>query len=343
MAALRAGLCPGLTDRSVRLLREHGIRTVVDLVSARLEEVSRRCGLSYKALVAARRVLLAQFSALPLSGADVYEELAETTAILPTGLPGLDRLLDSGLYTGEVAELTGAPGSGKTQVCLCAAASVAHGLGRNVLFLDSTGGFTAARLLQLLRARTRDEEEQAGALRRIRVERSFDAFGVLDALQDLRGSFSRQRSERCSARSKRLTDTDVVIVRHTGTGAPGPVKMLVLDSVSAVISPLLGGRQSEGLAVMTQLARELKTLAREFGLAVVVTNHLTRDRETGRSRPGLGRSWSFVPSTRVVLEGAGPRRTARLAKSPRQPTGIQEALDLETWGSPATSPSPEGS
>ncbi|XP_038615273.1 DNA repair protein RAD51 homolog 4 [Tachyglossus aculeatus] len=320
MVTLRPELCPGLTERSVHLLRENGIRTVVDLVSARLEEVSQKCGLSYKTLVAARRLLLAQFSALPLSGADVYEELAETTAILPTGLPGLDQILDSGLYTGEVAELTGAPGSGKTQVCLCAAASVAHGLGRDVLFVDSTGGFTATRLLQLLRARTRDEEEQAGALRRIRVVRSFDAFGVLDALQDLRGSFSQQ-----------------------GMDAAGPVKMVVVDSVSAVISPLLGGRQSEGLAVMMQLARELKTLAREFGVAVMVTNHVTRDRETGRPRPGLGRSWSFVPSTRVVLEGAGPRRTARLAKSPRQPTGIQEALDLDSWGTPATNPSPEAS
>ena len=28
----------------------------------------------------------------------------------------LDQLLDSGLYTGEVTELMGAPGSGKTQV-----------------------------------------------------------------------------------------------------------------------------------------------------------------------------------------------------------------------------------
>lgn len=36
----------------------------------------------------------------------------------PTLCPShsLDQLLDSGLYTGEVTELMGAPGSGKTQV-----------------------------------------------------------------------------------------------------------------------------------------------------------------------------------------------------------------------------------
>ncbi|NWV30890.1 RA51D protein, partial [Grantiella picta] len=105
----------------------------------------------------------------------------------------------------------------------------------------------------------------------------------------------------------------------------GPLKVVVLDSVSAVIYPLLGGRQSEGLALMMQLSRELKSLAREFSLAVVVTNQVTRDSSTGPLKPALGRSWSFVPSTRVLLESreatwekTTTQRLASLAKSPRQ-------------------------
>lgn len=47
-----------------------------------------------------------------------------------------------------------------TQVCLCTAANVAYSLGQNVLYIDSSGGLTASRLLQLLQARTEDEEEQ---------------------------------------------------------------------------------------------------------------------------------------------------------------------------------------
>lgn len=85
---------------------------------------------------------------------------------------------------------------------------------------------------------------------------------------------------------------------------------------------------------MMQLARELKTLAREFSLAVVVTNQVTRDSSTGLLKPALGRSWSFVPSTRVLLERkeatwekATTQRVASLAKSLRQPTGIQVELD----------------
>ncbi|NXR78038.1 RA51D protein, partial [Pycnonotus jocosus] len=322
MVVLRAGLCPGLTEDMIQLLRANGIRTVVDFVSSDLEDVAQKCSLSYKALVAVRRVLLAQFSAFPANGADLYEELKSSTAILPTGSASLDQLLDSGLYTGEVMELMGAPGSGKTQVCLGMAASVSLGLKQHVLFLDSTGGFTASRLYQMLRAQTEDEEEQARqvlgrlrlcfvlqleALQRIQVVRVFNIYELLRALQELRDRLSQQ----------------VV-------SSMGPLKMVLLDSVSAVIYPLLGGRQSEGLALMMQLSRELKTLAREFSLAVVVTNQVTRDSSTGPLKPALGRSWSFVPSTRVLLESreGTTHRAASLAKSPRQPTGIQVELDI---------------
>ncbi|NXL94972.1 RA51D protein, partial [Alectura lathami] len=315
MVVLRAGLCPGLTEEMIQLLRANSIRTVVDFVSSDLEDVAQKCSLSYKALVAVRRVLLAQFSAFPANGADLYEELKSSTAILPTGSPSLDQLLDAGLYTGEVTELAGAPGSGKTQVCLSIAASVSLGLGQHVLFLDSTGGFTASRLYQMLQARTENEEEQASsleALQRVQVARVFDVFEMLRALQEVRDRLSQQ------------------VVSSTG-----PLKVVLIDSVSAVLYPLLGGRQSEGVAIMMQLARELKTLAKEFSLAVVVTNQVTRDSGTGPPKPALGRSWSFVPSTRVLLRGrtvpgeeGTARRLASLAKSPRQPTGTQVELDI---------------
>ncbi|KFU94305.1 DNA repair protein RAD51 4, partial [Chaetura pelagica] len=301
-------VCPGLASNFVSLI----LLAVVDFVSSDLEDVAQKCSLSYKALVAVRRVLLAQFSAFPANGADLYEELKSSTAILSTGSPSLDQLLDSGLYTGEVTELMGAPGSGKTQVCLGIAASVSLGLKQHVVFLDSTGGFTASRLHQMLRARAEDEGEQLEALQRVQVVRVFHVYETLRALQELRDPSSFQ------------------VVSSTA-----PLKIVVVDSVSAVLSPLLGGKQSEGLAIMMHLARELKTLAREFSLAVVVTNQVTRDSSSGSLKPALGRSWSFVPSTRVLLESkegtwekGTTHRIASLAKSPRQPTGIQVEMDI---------------
>ncbi|NXU06637.1 RA51D protein, partial [Buphagus erythrorhynchus] len=73
----------------------------------------------------------------------------------------------------------------------------------------------------------------------------------------------------------------------------GPLKMVLLDSVSAVIYPLLGGRQSEGLALMMQLSRELKTLAREFSLAVVVSVAVLCPSRAGVWQEAMGRLWSL--------------------------------------------------
>ncbi|KAF6298899.1 hypothetical protein mRhiFer1_008939 [Rhinolophus ferrumequinum] len=144
---------------------------------------------------------------------------------------------------------------------------------------------------------------------------------MLDVLQDLRGAAAQQVSD-----------------------SSGTVKVVFVDSVTAVVSPLLGGQQREGLALMMQLAQELKTLARDLGVAVVVTNHMIRDRDSGKLKPALGRSWSFVPSTRIVVafsEGAGApcsQRTVCLTKSPRLPTGFQETVDIGTWGTPEPNP-----
>lgn len=313
MVILREGLCPGLTAEIINILKTNSIRTVVDLVSSDLEEVARKCSLSYKTMVAIRRVLLAQFSAFPSNGADLYEELKSSTAILSTGIASLDKLLDSGLYTGEVTEITGAASTGKTQVCLSVAITAAHSLKQSVLFVDSTGGLTACRLLELVRSQTEDEEEQAEAMQRIEVVRVFDIYKMLDALQDLRWSPSQQVAS-----------------------SLGPVKIVIVDSVCAVVYPLLGGKQTDGMALMMQLARELKTMARELSIAVLVTNHVIRE-GGGALRPALGRSWGFVPSTRILLEQKQGfcveltnQRIATLTKSPRQPTGLQALLEIRT-------------
>lgn len=223
MVVLTEGMCPGLDGDLVRDLRAAGIKTVEDLVSSDTEDVAQKCSVSYKALFAIRRVLLAQHTAFPVSGADLYEELLSSTAILSTGNPSLDKLLDSGLYTGEITELSGGPGSGKSQVCFAVAVQISYRLKQSVIFIDTTGGLTAKRLLQMLQTETSNTEEQMEALQRIHIFRLFDVHALLDCLHSLR--------------SGRLQQASV---------GGGSVKAVIVDSVSAVISPLLGGKQNEG-------------------------------------------------------------------------------------------------
>ncbi|XP_067464930.1 DNA repair protein RAD51 homolog 4 [Thunnus thynnus] len=316
MVVLREGMCPGLDEDLVRDLRAADIKTVEDLVASDTEDLAQKCSVSYKALFAIRRVLLAQHTAFPVSGADLYEELLSSTAILSTGNPSLDKLLDSGLYTGEITELSGGPGSGKSQVCFGVAVHISYQLKQGVIYIDTTGGLTASRLLQMLQTETSNKEEQMEALQRIRIFRLFDIFSLLDCLYSLRSSGLQQASV-----------------------GGGSVKAVIVDSVSAVISPLLGGKQNEGMSLMIQVARVLKTMAKDFNVATLVTNHVTRGGSSGGEvQPGLGVSWSHIPRTRILLEriekatvSHSSLRSATLIKSSRQPCHIKEEFDLQWW------------
>ncbi|XP_034033648.1 DNA repair protein RAD51 homolog 4 [Thalassophryne amazonica] len=309
MVVLRDGLCPGLDEDLVRDLRAAEVKTVEDLVSSDIEQLAQKCSVSYKALFAIRRVLLAQHTAFPVSGAHLYEELLSSTAIISTGNPSLDQLLDSGVYTGEITELCGSPASGKTQVCLGVAAHVSHQLKQSVIYVDTTGGLSASRLLQMLHAETSNTDEQMQALQRIHVFQIFDVFSLLDCLYDL---------------------------QQASVGG-GSVKAVIVDSVSAVIAPLLGGKQNEGMSSALHVARVLKMMAKDFNVAILVTNHVTRS-AVGGVQPGLGVSWSHVPRTRILLERLDKvvvnhctLRSATLIKSSRQPCHIKHEFDLRWW------------
>ncbi|XP_038146690.1 DNA repair protein RAD51 homolog 4 [Cyprinodon tularosa] len=315
MVVLLAGMCPGLDADLLRSLRAADVRTVEDLVSSDIEDLAQKCSVSYKALFAIRRVLLAQHTAFPVSGADLYEELLSSTAILSTGNPSLDKLLDSGLYTGEITELSGGAGSGKSQVCFGVSVHTAHRLKQSVIYIDTTGGLTASRLLQILQTETNNTDEQMEALQRIHTFRLFDVYALLDCLYGLCGGG----------------------LQKACVGG-GSVKVMIVDSVSAVIAPLLGGKQNEGMSLMIQVAAALKTMAKDFSVAVLVTNHVTRS-GSGEVQPGLGVSWSHIPRTRILLErverGASVsstgQRSATLIKSSRQACGVKEDFDLQWW------------
>ncbi|XP_061104824.1 DNA repair protein RAD51 homolog 4 isoform X2 [Conger conger] len=313
MVFLKEGLCPGLTEEFIQNMRTKNIRTE-DLVSSDTEELAQKCSVSYNVLVAVRRVLLAQHTAFPVSGADLYEELLSCTAILSTGNASLDKLLDTGLYTGELTELVGTPGSGKTQVCFGVAANLSCRLKQSVLYIDSSGGLSATRLFEMTKAKTSSMEEQMEALQRIEVAQVFDVFSLLECLHNLKSGGFQQVS-----------------------AGGGTLKAVIVDSVTTVLSHILGGKQTDGLSLIMQVAGELRTIAKDLNVAVLLTNHVTRD-GNGILKAGLGLSWSHVPRTRILLEcmeksgsAYSGLRTATLIKSSRQQCNLIQDFDLNSW------------
>ncbi|XP_033646889.1 DNA repair protein RAD51 homolog 4-like [Asterias rubens] len=321
MSHLRVGLCPALSTETLDALNTAGVRTVVEFVGADFEELSQTCSVSYKTLQSIRRLLLAQNSTLPINGADLYDHVISSVAILSTGCKSVDELLDGGLYTSEVTEVTGVLATGKSQLCLSASASVTLTAQQNVLYIDTTGAYSSHRLQDIMISRESSEKDVAAALQRLRCIRIFDLFDLLSLLE--------------------RTKTSLASGNDTFYAS---LKLVVVDSVTAVVGPLLGGQQTDGHVMMMHLARSLKALAVEYSVAILVSNNQVGS-EGGERKPALGVSWAHVPHCRIVLTHHRPgdanlqpanqqdtQRVARIIKSGRQETNISCTFKIDETG-----------
>ncbi|XP_035690156.1 DNA repair protein RAD51 homolog 4-like [Branchiostoma floridae] len=310
MAPLKVGMCAALTVEVLNSLQNAGVRTVSEFVCTDLELMMTRCCVSYKDLVAIRKVLLVQYSAFPVGGTSWYEEILSTTAILSTGNSRLDDMLDGGIYTGALTEVIGASGSGKTQICMSVAVHVASSLQQNVLYMDTAGACSGHKLQDILHNSA--GERESTALSRIGFRRIFDPWQLLDLLQKTKAAISKQ--------------TDPFYSK---------LKLLIVDSVAAVLSPTLGGQQTEGHAIMLNISRQLKVLSSEHSIAVLMTNNVVHG-ELGEPWPGLGRSWQHIPNTRLLVQGTGTtgsqERQILVLKTPRLPRCLSTTLTLSAAG-----------
>eukprot|EP00057_Strongylocentrotus_purpuratus_P003327 XP_003726418.1 PREDICTED: DNA repair protein RAD51 homolog 4 [Strongylocentrotus purpuratus] len=306
MSLLQVGMCPSMTTEVLKSLNTCDVKTVIDFVTSDTEELSRKCSLSYKVLSSIRRLLLAQYSAFPINGSDLYDEVISTVAYLSTGCDSIDKLLDGGVYTSELTEIVGQAAVGKTQFCLTLASCVAVSSEQNVLFIDTNGGFHASRLHDIIAHKSTSEKITSAALHKVHCATTFDLYDLLDLLESIKASIDSASEAFYSS-----------------------LKLVVVDSVTAVLAPLLGGKHSEGQGMMVHLARSLKSLAADYSIAVVMCNNMVRG-ERGEPKPALGRTWLTVPHTRIQLRADGKdgntsrntetsiNRTACLVKSQRQ-------------------------
>jgi len=240
--------------------------------------------------------IMNEVNANAVDGNEIERELSVLN-FLPTGCDALDELLGGGLRQGQVTEVTGPSASGKTQVCLSAAASAAA-LGHRVVYVDTTGGFSGSRIKDFHKgfvtadADAREVQDHLKqTLNLIAVHRVHDVFTLLNLLSQLGEEASEDDNN----------------PEHATMG------LLVIDSLSSLLSPLLTKAHNQGYTVMATVAAMLRGLATTRKTAALYTNHtvstgqdVAADDYGGNLKPALGARWTSVPHRRV-----------RLAKIPR--------------------------
>eukprot|EP00052_Salpingoeca_macrocollata_P020800 m.175606 g.175606 ORF g.175606 m.175606 type:complete len:303 (-) comp21360_c0_seq6:39-947(-) len=257
-------------------LRQHGImsdRDVLRLDDSALAKQAHLTTAEAKALV---DDVTQRCAPLPVSGQDLLAQFSEGLTVLSTGCQSIDDMLAGGLYSGELTELVSASGSGKTQLCFSCAAKTACQL-YEVVYFDSGSSSCGQRIADFVRAfvaQDQSQQREEDVLRRIQFEQTHTAQELLDRLHALGEQLVAQPQS--------------------------ALRLLVVDSLAALLTPLVGGRQTHGPAIMSSLGVKIKALALDHNLAVLVTNYMVSE-GGGGSRPALGVSWASVPHMRLQL------------------------------------------
>ena len=291
-------------EDEAELLRQ--CKTVQALGLADFEQLSRSSGGRLSATALQRLALeLTNALAPPISPATVLCHDRAVNMLLRTGLPDLDWLLGGGLATGEVTEIIGGPGAGKTQLCLLAcAARVALPDGGGVLYLDTGGSFRPERVYRLAQQLSASSSSSHGGGGHSERERSSGCRARLDervlakpvsCLSDLVHALEALDCELQDAAATDAATDDAAssasnAARNDAESAPPPpppppppplaarawlrsLRLLVVDSIfGALVAEHTAESKTAAGGQQARLQVLLRGLAVRHGLAVLVTN-----------------------------------------------------------------------
>ncbi|KAJ3350134.1 DNA repair protein rad51d [Allomyces javanicus] len=237
--------------------------------------------------------IAAELTPEPMSGMAWFAQAQGNAArTLLTGCAGLDAFLGGGGWrAGEVYELVGVPGSGKTELlyATCAAMLAARGgVGvedqqqrpcGSAVWLDATAGFSAMRVQRHLVARLGPGSPDANVL--------------LDHVRRVQCVLP----EEC-VKALALIEDQLETASHDPFWSS--LRLIVLDSVHALFAALVGDAREPWEYMANQVMGTLKRIATDHGIVVVVINHATRWKR--QVKPALGHSWEFLVDERITID-----------------------------------------
>lgn len=234
----------------------------------------------------------------PMTAVELLEK-EKTKKPITTGSKELDNLLGGGIYTGEITELSGAFGTGKTQLCfqLCLNVQLPQsegGLSGGAYYIDTEASFSSKRIAQMAQSNGLDPLKY---LKNIAVTKTHNSDHLMYIIRNV----------------------DKIIKKRN-------IRLFVIDSIASHFRAEYTGEVNlvKRQQVVMSLAETLKKLLETYDLAIVVTNQViaTID-ETLLDKsphPALGFAWAHRPHQRILLrKGRGSSRIARMYDSSRLP------------------------
>jgi len=254
---------------------------------------------------------------------------------IPSDAKALDKCLRGGFRVGTITEIVGRAGVGKTQLVmqLCV---VATRLGYGSVFIDTEKKLSLQRLHEIARERfkintstpehSRNNDQSMEHESSVNIDDNSNAIHGQDVceyshpaevMNNVIVHSPTSTDELLSVVSQ--LDEEIIVRNEVSTSSNNlsnahlPIKMIVLDSIAAPTRVDFGGGSApERVAAIFQLAQNLKRIADQMQVAVVVINQIDRGHgatgdqslngDFGSVKAALGTSWYHCVSTRIALE-----------------------------------------
>ncbi|EFA10219.1 DNA repair protein RAD51 homolog 4 [Tribolium castaneum] len=277
MSRLGPEIHPLLTEDVVKALHGRKVWTVGDFVKVDTQQIIKIARLNFREVRAVKNYLLKKFSATPVNGFDFYKNVLKNTAIIPTGIKGVDQLLNGGLFTGNIYELCGPPASGKTHFVLTLIKNVILNMDQNVHIFDTKNDFSAVKMKQMLK--NCDEDRRTKSLGKIIVNRCYTRYDLINSLYEIKNDLENNMK----------------------------LRLIIVDSLPGVI--LNSNDHLTNNLYLNHIANIMRYIATEHHVAFLVTNLITTwtdggfktQQETSETIT-CGKYWSSVPNTRLRIE-----------------------------------------
>jgi RAD51-like protein 2 len=219
---------------------------------------------------------------------------------IPLGLARLDKALGGGITMGQVTEICGPPGAGKTQISMLRATmAIKSHPSCSVLYIDTEGSFVPERV-----------EEIAS-----KVAAEVSANQILSQIQYVRIHSNVEQLALISNLAEHLD-------------AHRNIRLVILDSIAFHMRQDMQQDFNKKQQALANMFHVLTKLAFERKCAICVTNHITvRKVDDGNAKlvPALGDLWAHVPAERFFVYNSDDFRGLLVHKSPSSP---QVLIDL---------------
>lgn len=307
----------GINATDIKKLREAGLHTVESVAYSTIKSLTEVKGISEGK---AMKLVASASKIIPMGFTTATEFSLQRAEIikLSTGSTELDKLLAGGMETGSITEIFGEFRTGKTQLChtLCVTCQMPLDQGGGegkALYIDTEGTFRPERLASI------------AARYGLRAE------DVLDNVAFAKAYNSEHQM--------------LLLKQASAMMAESRYALLIVDSATALFRTDYTGRGelASRQQTLAQFMRSLSRIADEFGVAVVVTNQVVSNPESGMFakdplKPIGGNIMAHASHTRLKLrKGRGANRICKIYDSPNLPEaeaafaiaeeGIVDALD----------------